>query len=89
MGHAIDLDGSKAAGFAARIATIRYSVVGASVCDTAHTERIEVACCENKATVARVVALYHNTNCAGNDNTIIELSFESADLGLRAFWVKK
>lgn len=89
MGNAIDLDGCKASGFAARKASIRYSVVGAFVCDTAHTERIEVACYENKATVARVVALYHDTNCTGNDNTIIELSFESADIGLRALWVKK
>ncbi len=89
MGNAIDLDGCKAAGSAARKATIRYSVVGAFVCDTARTERIEVACHENKATVARVVALYHDTNCTGNDNTEIDSSFESANLGLRAFWVKK
>lgn len=91
MGNAVDLDRCKAAGTADRKATIRYCVVGALVRDTVHTERIEVACYENKATVAGIVALNYNTNrvCTWNDNTDIELSFESATLGLRAFLVKE
>ena len=62
MGNAVDLDGCKAAGTAARKATIRYNVIGVLVRDTIHTERIEVACYENKTTVAGAVALNYHTN---------------------------
>lgn len=89
MGNAVDLDGCKAAGTAAKKATIRNGVVRAFICGTTHTERIEIACYENKAAVARVVALNHDTNRTWNDNTEIELSLESATLGLRAFLVNK